>query len=139
MIREHRLYQADWLLRFYGFTVNEITQQPNDSDGMLDLEIDPKLAWAIRHRDLFPININTASYELLIRIPGIGTIGAQKIIHARQFKLLRLEDIGKCRISLKKVAPFIETKDNNPSNHLLDSRNLKHYFLKMDAPQMSLF
>lgn len=137
--REHRLYQADWLLRFYGFKVEEITGNTARDKGMLDLDIDPKLAWALRNRDLFPIDINKANRELLLRIPGIGTIGAQRIIANRRARRLRYADLARCGLSLKKIGPFIQTSDYNPNTRLLDSPDLKQYFIKKHSPQMSLF
>ncbi len=139
LMREHRLYQADWLLRFYGFSVDEITASNHDNSGMLDLDVDPKLAWALRHRHLFPVNINRASQEILLRIPGIGSIGASRIIQSRRFRKLRFNDLAKCGLSLKKIAPFVETSDHTPDANLLDSENLKHYFAKDKSPQLSLF
>ena len=139
LMREHRLYQADWLLRFYGFSVEEISEDNSDQAGMLDLDIDPKLAWALRHRDLFPINVNCASREMLLRIPGVGAIGASKIIHSRRFKRLRYGDLVKCGISIKKVSPFIEALDYLPESKLLEGENLRLYFTQKTSPQMSLF
>ena len=141
LLREHRLYQADWLLRFYGFDVDEITEpDPATQTGqdMLDLDIDPKLAWALRHRDLFPVDINTAPREMLMRIPGIGAIGATRIIKARRFARLRFDDLAKCRISAHKVAPFVQTLDHNPATRMLEDQRLRAYFLKPEQPQISL-
>ena len=139
LMREHRLYQADWLLRFYGFTVTEISNPKDKNAGMLDLDIDPKLAWALNHRELFPININKASREKLLRIPGIGAIGASRIISSRRFRNLRYDDVAKCGISTKKVAPFIEAYGYSPEKHLLDTENLKNYFTKSTPSQFTLF
>lgn len=139
LIREHRLYQADWLLRFYGFSVSEITEGNHSHSGMLDLDVDPKLAWALNHRDIFPININLAPKELLLRIPGVGTIGAGRIIQSRRFKQLRYRDLSKCGISIKKVAPFVETIDHSPQAQLLEGENLKGYFTKDQSSQLPLF
>ncbi|MBT1159771.1 putative DNA modification/repair radical SAM protein [Aminobacter anthyllidis] len=105
LMREHRLYQADWLMRFYGFDQSEILDgQP---DGMLDLEIDPKLAWALRNRASFPLDVNRADKEMLLRIPGFGTRAVERIIETRRFKRLRLEDVGRLCQSIAKVRPFI--------------------------------
>ncbi|MDR7222155.1 putative DNA modification/repair radical SAM protein [Aminobacter aminovorans] len=105
LMREHRLYQADWLMRFYGFEQGEILDgQP---DGMLDLEIDPKLAWALRNRAAFPLDVNRADKEMLLRIPGFGTRAVERIIETRRFKRLRLEDVGRLCQSIAKVRPFI--------------------------------
>ncbi len=138
LMREHRLYQADWLLRFYGFTVSEIAGASTRPDGMLDLEIDPKLAWALANRHVFPINVNRAPKELLLRIPGVGSVGASRLIQARRFKALRFDDLIKCKIAVKKVAPFVETLDYNPNLQQLDNVDLKGLLLAKNnavAPQ----
>ena len=146
LMREHRLYQADWLLRFYGFDVGEITENYRDDGnqaGMLDLDIDPKLAWALRHRDWFPVDINRAAKEMLLRVPGIGAIGANRILQARKFRRLRFDDLQKCGLSVKKVGPFVATLDHNPANRQLDQHNLKNYFssgfAQKKSQQLSLF
>jgi predicted DNA-binding helix-hairpin-helix protein len=126
LIREHRLYQADWLLRFYGFEVRELLPQ---EDPNLDLEIDPKLAWALRNRHLFPVDLYRAPRELLWRIPGLGTVNVARIIAARKHARLRLIDLQRMRISLKKVLPFIITADHTPRVALLEDANLRHRFL----------
>lgn len=102
-LREHRLYQADWLLRFYGFTVEEIVNEEEN----LPLEYDPKCAWALRHAELFPVEINRADLSELLRVPGIGVRGANKIIQARRYTKLDFEDLLKMRISLKRAKHFI--------------------------------
>lgn len=111
LIREHRLYQADWLLRFYDFSVDEIAP-PDTPD--LRLDIDPKLSWALRNRDFFPIDINRASKNALLRIPGLGVKNTQKIIQQRRFKRIRLVDLEKIRCSVKKLKPFIIAQDYKP-------------------------
>lgn len=125
LMREHRLYQADWLFRFYGFETSEILSSA--SEGMLDLDIDPKLAWALKHREWFPVNVNTASKEVLMRIPGLGAIGVKRILSARRQTQLRLSDISKLTQSFKKVLPFIEALDWTPG-HLTDAENLRARF-----------
>jgi len=105
LMREHRLYQADWLMRFYGFEQGEILD--GTPDGMLDLEIDPKLAWALRNRASFPLDVNRADKERLLRIPGLGTRAVERILETRRFKRLRLEDVGRLCQSITKVRPFI--------------------------------
>ncbi len=102
-LREHRLYQADWLLRFYGFTVEEIVNEGEN----LPLEYDPKCAWALRNMHLFPVEINHADLAALLRVPGIGVRGANKIIQARRYTKLSFEDLIKMRISLKRAKHFI--------------------------------
>lgn len=103
LLREHRLYQADWLLRFYGFTCEEILAE----DGNLSPEYDPKCAWALRNLQYFPVEINRASVEQLLRVPGIGAKGAYKIVAARKYTALTFEDLAKMRIVLKRARHFI--------------------------------
>lgn len=110
LLREHRLYQADFLLRGYGFAANELLAGP----GNLPLDIDPKLAWALENRALFPMDLNRAPAELLPRIPGIGLINARRLVELRRHKRLRLEDLQRLRLSLDKVRPFIVTADYHP-------------------------
>jgi putative DNA modification/repair radical SAM protein len=133
MIRENRLYQADWLIRYYGFNVNEIVgfDQPN-----LDLDIDPKLGWALRNLHQFPIDINTADLEMIQRIPGIGFLGAKKIVAARTFKKLQPDDLKKLGISYNRSkyflafsSPFYLQKDLTPiqiKNQILNLQNSKY-------------
>jgi len=135
LIREHRLYQADWLFRFYGFERGEIFD--GVADGMLDLAVDPKLAWALRHRALFPVNINTAAREMLLRVPGIGTRRADRIIASRRHASLRLGDLRRITRALDKLLPFIETPDWTPGG-LTDSANLRARFAPTPE-QLSLF
>lgn len=104
LLREHRLYQADWLLRFYGFKASEIVNEDNPS---LDPLLDPKCNWALRNIDLFPVEINTADYEMLLRVPGIGVISARRIVIARRAGKLSFEDLKKLRVVLKRAAYFI--------------------------------
>ena len=102
-IREHRLYQADWLLRFYGFTADEITE----NNGNLALEYDPKCAWAIRHLELFPVEINSAPLDMLLRVPGIGVRTASRILIARKHAKLDFDALKRLRVVLKRAAHFI--------------------------------
>jgi putative DNA modification/repair radical SAM protein len=115
LVREHRLYQADWLVRFYGFKVEEITTAaaPN-----LDLDLDPKLAWAMRCRELFPIDLNRAPRELLLRIPGLGVRTVDRIVRARRWHAVRIDDLRRLRVSLAKVQPFVITPDHRPTRLL---------------------
>jgi hypothetical protein len=136
LLREHRLYQADWLLRFYGFNVGEIIS--GGHHGMLDLHIDPKLAWALQHREFFPVDINRASSQQLLRVPGLGVRSVQRILQSRKQQRLRLQDLKKWRISMPKVMPFISTFDHHPSVALLDSAHLRQRFLP-GPTQMDLF
>ncbi len=102
-LREHRLYQADWLLRFYGFTVEELLKEEEN----LSMEMDPKCAWAVKNMHLFPVEINRAPLEVLLRVPGIGTRNAYKIMEARKYARLTFEDLTKMRVALKRAKHFI--------------------------------
>lgn len=104
LIRENRLYQADWLLRFYQFKVDEIV---NDAFPDLDLEIDPKLSWALRHPESFPVDINKADYEMLLRVPGIGVKSAKLIVVSRRFSTLNASQLKKIGVVMKKAQYFI--------------------------------
>jgi len=104
LLREHRMYQADWLLRFYGFAANELLDEKHDS---FDARIDPKADWAVRHLERFPIEINKAPYEMILRVPGIGLISAKRIIAARRFGSLTFADLVKMRVVMKRARNFI--------------------------------
>jgi putative DNA modification/repair radical SAM protein len=135
LIREHRLYQADWLIRHYGFQATELTtpEQPN-----LDLKIDPKLAWALRHRAFFPVDVNRDSRSRLLRVPGLGARNVDRILKARRFGRLTLTDLAKLRISLDKARPFIVTADHNPDALLIDRADLGAR-IEARAVQLPLF
>ncbi|MFT3965571.1 MAG: putative DNA modification/repair radical SAM protein [Sphingobium sp.] len=137
LMREHRLYQADWLLRFYGFSLGEIGSTMQG--GLLPLDIDPKLAWALQRRDMFPVDINRASRESLLRVPGLGVRVVDRLIAARRHRRLRLEDVGRLCRSLRQIRPFIEAADWRPVA-LLDRGDLRARVLP-PAPsrQLSLF
>ena len=137
LMREHRLYQTDWLLRFYGFKVEEILSEENPT---LPLEKDPKLFWAIQHRGFFPVNVNTAPKADLLRVPGLGMRNVEKILSSRRHKKIRLTDLSQLRIHLEKVRPFIETLDYRPPLTLLDSLHFeKRIEEKKESEQLSLF
>jgi putative DNA modification/repair radical SAM protein len=129
LMREHRLYQADWLMRFYGFNVDEIT--PTET-GMLDLDVDPKLAWALQHRGDFPVNVNSAPYEKLLRVPGFGVKTVRKIVGSRRHAQLRYADIMKLGANMKNAQSFIVTPDWRPNNKA-DALDLRQRF----TPKMS--
>jgi len=124
MMREHRLYQSDWLIRFYGYAATEVTAAADDATGMLPLDVDPKLAWALKFRDIFPVDVNTAPRERLLRIPGLGPRAVQSILAARRNKRLRLEDIGRVTVSVKRLRPFIIAADWRPTA-LADQADLR--------------
>jgi putative DNA modification/repair radical SAM protein len=135
LMREHRLYQADWLYRFYGFDIGEITS--SSIDGNLDLDLDPKLAWALGHREQFPVDVNRAAREMLLRVPGFGTKTVKSILSARRFKKMRLEDLGRLGVSLRKVQPFIQAEGWTP-HRLIDRSDLRSMF-GPKPEQLSLF
>ncbi|ARO15957.1 putative DNA-binding protein (plasmid) [Ketogulonicigenium robustum] len=125
LLREHRLYQADWLLRFYGFSADEIAT--GTQAGHLDLDIDPKLAWALQHRGLFPLDINRAPRDMLLRVPGFGTRTVDRIIASRRSRALRYEDLVRMGALMKKAKPFITAPGWTP-RALLDSSDLRARF-----------
>jgi len=116
LAREHRLYQADWLMRFYGFAHGEIV--PAAQGGMLALDMDPKLAWALAHRERFPVNVNTAPRELLLRVPGLGVASVERLLAARRVRRLRHADLARLHVPMKKVLHFVETIDHRPGRSL---------------------
>lgn len=137
LMREHRLYQADWLMRFYGFSPPEIGEAT--TDGMLDLAIDPKLAWALNRREQFPVDVNTASREMLLRVPGLGVKSVNRMISVRRYRTLRLEDVARLCRGIDKVRPFIVTLDWTPGG-LTDAVDLRARIAPDPKPvQMSLF
>jgi putative DNA modification/repair radical SAM protein len=135
LVREHRLYEADWLMRYYGFAAHELTTaaQPN-----LDLNLDPKLNWALRHRESFPVNINNASREQLLRVPGIGYRTVQRILSIRRYHRLRLDDLKKLRVFLRRAKAFLITEDHNPDASALDALGLETNLI-VPPQQLQLF
>ena len=133
--RENRLYQADWLFRYYGFGVDEIAS--GGEAGMLDLEIDPKLAWALKNRDRFPVDVNMADREALLRVPGLGVRAVDRIIIARRHTQLRLDDVARVCAGLKRVRPFIIAADWRPTAET-DRIDLRQR-LAPQPTQLSLF
>ncbi len=134
LVREHRLYQADWLMRFYGFRGEELTtpEQPN-----LDLTRDPKMTWAIAHREFFPVDVNKAPREALLRVPGIGYKNVERILRIRTYHPLSLADLRKLNVRLKSVQPFVVTTDHFGATPLLDSVSLPEQIVV--PAQMQLF
>ncbi len=135
LVREHRLYQADWLIRFYGFDANEIVAE---ADQNLSLDIDPKLAWALANRHYFPIDVNRASREELLRIPGIGVRNVKRILEIRKYKAIRIADLKKLRVAWNRTKVFVVTADHNPSLVNLDKVDLLGKAKPKNA-QMMLF
>lgn len=144
MVRENRLYQADWLMRFYGFKVNEIVDGQNP---LLDLDIDPKLSWGLRNMHVFPIDINKADLQLILRVPGIGLLSAQKIVSARQFGKLNWDQLKKIGVSLNRAKYFITCHSPKFERRDLTGTAIKQYilsqsqskYLKNTVTQLNLF
>ncbi|MDV6188718.1 putative DNA modification/repair radical SAM protein [Stenotrophomonas geniculata] len=121
--REHRLYQADWMLRFYGYGVDEITD--TTQAGMLDLDIDPKMAWAIRHPERFPVDLNRAPKEMLLRVPGLGVRNVKRVLMARRHGRLRVADVARLKAPMSKLLPFVLLADHHPRRALDDPAALR--------------
>ncbi|MBL1408295.1 putative DNA modification/repair radical SAM protein [Sphingobacterium faecale] len=142
LVRENRLYQTDWLMRFYGFKIHEIL---NPEFQNLDLEIDPKLSWALRHPHLFPIDINTADYWTIIRIPGVGRQSAMKIIQARKFGKLREYQLKKMGIAYNRARHFMICADSLITLGDIKMDNVRRHILQgtlhnqSSVTQLSLF
>jgi putative DNA modification/repair radical SAM protein len=135
LMREHRLYQADWLLRFYGFGLDELTAPVRD--GMLDLQIDPKLAWALANRHLFPVDVNRAEHEMLLRVPGFGTKTVNRILTTRRFRTLRYDDLVRMGAMMRNAKSFVTLGGWTPGA-LTDSADLRARFAP-PPQQLSLF
>ncbi|WP_188049067.1 putative DNA modification/repair radical SAM protein [Flavobacterium sp. GP15] len=126
LVRENRLYQADWLMRFYGFKANEILDKSNP---FLDLEVDPKMSWALRNITQFPVIIQNASLEMILRVPGIGVKSAHKIVQARRFQNLTLEHLKKIGVAVNRARYFISVSSENSHLKFLNALNLKEIIL----------
>jgi putative DNA modification/repair radical SAM protein len=137
LMREHRLYQADFLLRSYGFQASELLP----AAGNLDLDIDPKLAWALAHREHFPMDLNRADASMIARVPGIGLRNAKRVIELRRLRRVRWEDLSRLRCSMKKIAPFIITADYSPVQGAASSDTLRRALAapRQKVEQMSLW
>ena len=144
LVRENRLYQTDWLMRFYGFHVNELL---NDANPHLDIDIDPKLSWALRNLQHFPIDINVAAYKLILRIPGIGVGSAKKIVQARKFGKLRIDQLQKIGVAYNRAKHFIKCADTPYQLKDYQGTQIKSFilaesqskYLKNDVNQLILF
>ena len=129
LVREHRLYQADWLMRFYGFSADELTTA---EDRNLPLDTDPKMAWALRHREFFPIDVNKAGKSALLRVPGFGVRNVMRIVQIRRYRALTMADLAKLKISVKKARFFVVTADHNPAAKQIDA-------VRLPVKQLGLF
>lgn len=114
LMREHRLYQSDWLMRFYDYQPAEVAQAADETTGMLPLDIDPKLAWALKFRDRFPVDVNRAPRSALLRVPGLGVKAVDAIVAARKWRRMRLADVARLTASIAKVRPFLIAEDWRP-------------------------
>lgn len=143
-LRENRLYQTDWLLRFYGFKVNELL---NDQNPHLDLDIDPKLSWALRNLSIFPLDINKADLQLILRVPGIGMQSAQKIVAARKFHRLNWEHLKKIGVAVNRAKYFITCSGRSTSQPDLSGTKIRQFilaeseskYIKQNTQQLALF
>ncbi len=136
LMREHRLYQSDWLMRFYGFKPSEVVQAADDK-GMLPLDIDPKLAWALKFREHFPVDVNRAPREAMLRIPGLGAKAVDRILVSRRWRKLTLDDVARLTVSVAKIRPFIVAEGWRPT--LLTDRADLGARLKPKGKQLELF
>jgi putative DNA modification/repair radical SAM protein len=136
LMREHRLYQSDWLMRFYGFKPSEVVDAAG-ADGMLPLDIDPKLAWALKFRESFPVDVNRAPKEQLLRVPGLGTKAVGRILSSRRWRSITLADVARLTVSVAKVRPFIVTSDWRPT--LLTDRADLRALVAPKVKQLDLF
>ncbi len=140
MLHEHRLYQADWLMRHYGFAAEEIT---TETDPDLDLETDPKLGWARRHPEFFPVDVNTAPRELLLRVPGLGYRNVERILSIRRYHRLTSDDLRKLHVCWKDAAQFLVAADHLPSrsasSEAIDKKTLSQSQASSPMRQMTLF
>ena len=125
-VRERRLYEADWLVRVYGFSVDELA--PADAPNLAP-DLDPKLAWALRHPELFPVDLNVAPRELLLRVPGLGHTTVDRVVALRPFHKVRLELLKKLGVPVRRVLPFVVTPDHAPTRVGPHSADLKAHVL----------
>jgi len=139
LMREHRLYQSDWLMRFYEFQPHEVVAAADDATGMLPLDIDPKLAWALKFRGSFPVDVNRAPREMLLRVPGLGVKAVNGILASRRWRRLHLADVARLTVSVAKLRPFIVAEDWRPVM-LSDAADLRPLIAPKPKPkQMEMF
>ena len=140
LLREHRLYQADWLLRYYGFSAEEILTEKEPD---FDMDLDPKSCWAMRHRELFPVEINRAPYEMILRVPGIGVISARRIVRLRRNQFVSPDDVKRAGAVWKRAKHFVTCGGKYDGMGDADTGNLRKALLSKRAGrkmmQMSLF
>ena len=137
LAREHRIYQADWLLRFYGFTVSKLF---NEENANLDPDLDPKVTWALRNLEKFPVEINRASYEMLMRIPGIGSVSARRIIRQRKLAPVKFDDLKKMGVVLKRAKYFLTCSGRYYGERRFEQETIRNSILQMEnGLQLSMF
>ena len=137
LAREHRIYQADWLLRFYGFSVKELFR---NGDANLDPDLDPKVTWALRNLEQFPIEVNQASYEMLLRIPGIGAISAKRIVRQRKVAAVHFDDLKKMGVVIKRAKYFLTCCGRYYGERRFEPETIRSSILQMEnGLQLSLF
>ena len=137
LAREHRIYQADWLLRFYGFTVSELFNKENSN---LDPDLDPKVTWALRNLEQFPVEVNRASYGMLMRVPGIGAVSAKRIIRQRKIAAVSFDDLKKMGVVIKRAKYFLTCSGRYFGERNFDPETIRNAILQMeDGLQLSMF
>lgn len=137
LAREHRIYQADWLLRFYGFSVSELF---NTKDENLDPDLDPKVTWALRNLDKFPIEVNKAPYEMLLRIPGIGAVSAKRIVRQRKVSAVKFDDLKKMGVVVKRAKYFLTCSGRYYGDRRFEHDTIRNSILQMEnGLQLSMF
>lgn len=137
LAREHRIYQADWLLRFYGFSVKELFTEKSQN---LDPDLDPKVTWALRNLDQFPVEVNRASYDTLMRIPGIGAVSARRIVRQRRLSAVEFDDLKKMGVVLKRAKYFLTCSGRYYGEKRFEPEVIRNAILQMEnGLQMSLF
>lgn len=137
LAREHRIYQADWLLRFYGFSVKELFSEKEKN---LDPDLDPKVTWALRNLDQFPVEVNRASYDTLMRIPGIGAVSARRIVRQRRLSAVKFDDLKKMGVVLKRAKYFLTCSGRYYGERRFEPDVIRHAILQMEnGLQLSLF
>jgi predicted DNA-binding helix-hairpin-helix protein len=138
LLREHRLYQADWLLRFYKFGADELLDEEHPN---LDENFDPKAAWALRHLEYFPVEVNNAEYEVLLRVPGVGVRSAQRIVRARRARALEIHELKKIGVVMKRAKYFVTAKGKRAEDFYFNERIIRGRLLEAPkkAEQLALF
>jgi putative DNA modification/repair radical SAM protein len=133
LLREHRIYQADWLLRFYGFRADELLDEQNPD---FDIRLDPKCTWALRHPEFFPVEVNTADYETLLRVPGVGVVSARRIISARRSGRLYADDLKRLGVVMKRAQYFLTANGKTAEGLRFSQDTLLHNLILAESPSL---